>query len=99
MLMVLKRIFFTALGALGLSAVAVGPVVAQTEIPAPESLRDLTTCIEMNTPDPMERMRRPVELPTDYGAADLSVSARALYTVMACTDIKLDPENRFRGWG
>ena len=89
--MVLKRLFYVALGALGLGALAAGPASAQ-EIPAPERLRDLTSCIEENTPEPSERMRRPVRPPTDYTLATLAVSARDLYAVMACMDIKLDPE-------
>ena len=45
-LMVLKRLFVTALGALGLSALAIGPVAAQEHIPAPELLgTGVTTCL------------------------------------------------------
>ena len=71
-IMVLKRLFYVALGALGLGALAAGPALSQ-EIPAPERLRHLTSCIEANTPDPTESMRRPVAPPTDYGLATLAV--------------------------
>ena len=42
--MFLKRLFVTALGTLGLSALAAGPVVAQDQIPAPRLYGDISSC-------------------------------------------------------
>ena len=91
-MMVLKRLTLVALGALGLGALAAGPASAQNKIPAPDSLRDLTACIEANTPERMEQMRRPVRPPLDYTSDMLTVTVAALYNVADCMDIKLDPE-------
>ena len=54
--MVLKRIFVTALGALGLSALATGPTFAQ-QVPAPDFFGDQIACSSANAgvdvPDPL----------------------------------------------
>ena len=42
--MVLKRLFVTALGALGLGALVAGPAVAQDQIPAPRLYGNISTC-------------------------------------------------------
>ena len=47
-LMVLKRLLVTALAALGLSALAAGPVAAQTQIPAPKLLGSGTAPCEVS---------------------------------------------------
>ena len=93
-MMVLKRLFYVALGALGLSALAAGPASAQNEIPAPEGLRDLTSCIEMNTPDPMDRPRSAVKPGPDFTDAGIASTVRdvSLYGVLDCTDMSFDPE-------
>ena len=43
-LMVLKRLLVTALGALGLGALATGPVFAQDQIPGPRLYGDISSC-------------------------------------------------------
>ena len=43
-LMVLKRLLVTALGALGLGALATGPAYAQDQIPGPRLYGDISTC-------------------------------------------------------
>ena len=98
--MILKRLlgsalgaFAVALGVIGLGALASGPAFAN-EIPAPDSLNDLTGCITGNTPAPRGAPPRfPVSPPTDFADPYLSgFGIRSLYSVGDCEDIKLDSD-------
>ena len=52
-IMALKRLFVTALGALGLGALAVGPAFADDDqIPAPRLYGDITSCAGGTLPAP-----------------------------------------------
>ena len=89
--MVLKRLLVTALGALGLGALAAGTALAQSpqnpgdsNIPAPDLFDDQITCIN-NVPAAMNRLTTTV---VPMGAME-----SPLDTAIGMGDVKLDSDN------